>query len=81
MLTQVKNYLRDRSQQAWQAAGVWISGTAERLLNRAYEAVLRIQSLEAEHFDGEPVSPLSAAAARYSESSLSYFQSELRREL
>ncbi len=81
MFTKVRSYIRDRSQLVWQSTGEWISGTAERLLNRAYEAALRIQSLEVEHFDGETISPTSAAAGRYSDSSLSYFQTELRREL
>ncbi len=81
MFTTIRSYLRDRSQQAWQATGEWVSGTAERLLNRAYEATLRIQSLEAEHFDGEQIAPTSAAVGRYSDSSLSYFQTELQREL
>ena len=56
----------------------WFFSTPERALERAYQAALKIQSLEERHFAGEPV---SQAAGAYSESAIAYFQGEVNQHL
>jgi hypothetical protein len=59
----------------WQRMSQWFSRTADRALDEAYKAALKIQSIEEEHFDGQKiyVAPGNSAA--------SYFQAELNKYL
>jgi hypothetical protein len=59
----------------WQRMNQWFSRTADRALDEAYKAALKIQSIEEEHFDGQKiyVAPGNSAA--------SYFQAELNKYL
>lgn len=60
-------------------ANQWFRGTPERALDQAYDAALKIRSLENEHFQGEKISPESHP--EYSDRALSYFNSELKKYL
>lgn len=57
-------------------ANQWFRDTPERALDQAYDAALKIRSLENEHFQGEKISPESHP--EYSDRVLSYFNSELK---
>lgn len=66
-------------QQLFGNANQWFRGTPERALDQAYDAALKIRSLENEHFQGEKISPESHP--EYSDRALSYFNSELKKYL
>jgi len=57
----------------------WVKLTAQRALDLAYEAALRIKAIEDEYFEGGQISLSSDLADRYSQSIQTYFQSELSR--
>jgi hypothetical protein len=69
-LSSVGNHLR--------AANRWLLRTPERALNEAYEAALRIKSLEDAHFGGNRI---SVNSGNYSKSAQTYFQGELKKYL
>ncbi|PMB51930.1 proton extrusion protein PcxA [Fischerella thermalis CCMEE 5201] len=52
--------------------------TPERSLNKAYEAALKIQKIENEHFNGNKIDSHSTT---YSSSVIDYFESDLKKEL
>jgi hypothetical protein len=52
--------------------------TPERSLNKAYEAALKIQKIENEHFNGNKIDSNSTT---YSSSVIDYFQADLKKEL
>lgn len=56
----------------------WYSDTPERALSQAYDAALRIQALEQDHFEGQPVGSRTPA---YSASIQDYFRGELNKYL
>lgn len=56
----------------------WYRDTPERALEQAYEAALAIKAMEEERFGGQPVSDRSG---EYGQSTLSFFQSELKKYL
>jgi hypothetical protein len=60
------------------AANRWLLRTPERALDEAYEAALRIKSLEDAHFGGNRI---SVYAGNYSRSAQNYFQGELKKYL
>ncbi len=60
------------------AAQQWYLETPERSLDEAYKAALVIKAMEDEHFNGQKVAPESA---KYGNSSMAYFQSELKKYL
>lgn len=66
----VKNSLR--------LANRWLLKTPDRALNEAYEAALRIKSLEDAHFGGNRI---SVNSGNYSKSAQNYFQTELSKYL
>ncbi|MGL5133111.1 MAG: proton extrusion protein PcxA, partial [Planktothrix sp.] len=66
-------------QQLFGNANQWFRGTPERALDQAYDAALKIRSMENEHFQGEKISPESHP--EYSDRALSYFNSELKKYL
>jgi CemA family len=59
----------------WQRMNQWFSRTADRALDEAYKAALKIQLIEDEHFGGQKiyVAPSNSAA--------SYFQADLNKYL
>jgi len=59
-------------------ANQWFRETPYRALDIAYDAALKIKSIEEEHFEGQKI---STASVCYSNSSKSYFNSELKRYL
>ncbi len=61
-----------------QNANRWLLDTPERALDQAYDAALKIQAIENEHFGGTKI---SNAANRYSENTFDYFRAELKRLL
>jgi CemA family len=69
-LSSIGSYLR--------TANRWLLKTPERALNEAYEAALRIKSLEDAHFGGNRISMHSG---NYSRSAQNYFQGELKKYL
>jgi hypothetical protein len=56
----------------------WYQETPERALNEAYNAALAIQAIERKHFNGKKI---SAEFGNYGESTLSYFNLELKKYL
>ncbi|CAD0230973.1 Proton extrusion protein PcxA [Planktothrix agardhii] len=60
-------------------ANQWFRDTPERALDQAYDAALKIRSLENEHFQGEKIS--LEFHPEYSDRVLSYFNSELKKYL
>jgi hypothetical protein len=71
-----------RLNRVFQRITVWYAKTPERALNQAYDAARRIQALELEHFDGQPVGqPSATPSAGYSESIQAYFRGELNKYL
>lgn len=56
----------------------WYRKTPERALNQAYDAALRIQALEQDHFGGQPV---GSQDQPYSASIQDYFRGELNKYL
>lgn len=59
-------------------ANEWFRRTPERALDEAYDAALRIRSIEETHFNGQAI---SAGSSEYGESVQAYFQAELRKYL
>ncbi|MBE9144223.1 proton extrusion protein PcxA [Planktothrix mougeotii] len=60
-------------------ANQWFRDTPERALDQAYDAALKIRSLENEHFQGEKIP--SESHTEYSDRTLAYFNSELKKHL
>ncbi|MEO1093942.1 MAG: proton extrusion protein PcxA [Cyanobacteria bacterium J06638_28] len=56
----------------------WFFRTSERALDQAYEAAKMIESIENEYFGGDPI---SSRYGNYGQSSLNYFQDELKKYL
>lgn len=69
-LSSIESYVR--------TANRWLLRTPERALSEAYEAALRIKSLEDAHFGGNRI---SINSGNYSKSAQNYFQSELKKYL
>ncbi len=64
--------------QFWSHTNQWFRDTPERALDQAYDAALKIQALEQEHFQGEKI---ASQSAEYSDRVLAYFNSELKKYL
>ena len=62
-----------------QRAERWYLTTPDRALDRAYDAALRIQSLENEHFGGQKISLQNGNGL--GQASFGYFEPELQRHL
>ncbi len=60
-------------------ANQWFRDTPERALEQAYDAALKIRSLENEHFYGDRIP--SESHEKYSDRTLAYFHSELKKNL
>jgi hypothetical protein len=68
LFTALMRYLRNGQR--------WYEQTPERALDQAYDAALMIQAMENEHFDGQSI---SNSSGKYSESTYSYFDLELKK--
>ncbi|MEG4811235.1 proton extrusion protein PcxA [Microcoleus sp. F8-D3] len=68
----------DRIVKYLYSAHQWYRETPERALEQAYDAALAIKAIEDEHFGGQAISDRSGD---YGHSTLSYFQSELKKYL
>ncbi|SKB14383.1 Proton extrusion protein PcxA [Planktothrix sp. PCC 11201] len=66
-------------QQFFGNANQWFRTTPERALDQAYDAALKIRSLENEHFQGEKIS--LEFHPEYSDRTILYFNSELKKYL
>ncbi|MGB3532598.1 MAG: proton extrusion protein PcxA [Microcoleaceae cyanobacterium] len=66
----VKNLFRYTNQ--------WFRRTPERALDQAYDAALKIRSIEIEHFNGKPI---STDTSDYGDRVNNYFKSELKQSL
>jgi hypothetical protein len=56
----------------------WFRQTPERALDQAYDAALKIRSIENEHFNGQPI---STETGDYGDRVINYFKSELKQSL
>ena len=65
-------------QQNWYFVNKWFLDTPQRALLNAYEAALKIRDIEDKHFDGQKI---SSESTEYTENVLSYWQSELEKNL
>jgi hypothetical protein len=62
----------------WRKANQWFYRTADRALDEAYKAALKIKAIEDEHFGGEKI----AIASEYNGSQVAtYFQNDLNKYL
>jgi CemA family len=64
--------------QYWRKVNQWFYRTADRALDEAYKAALKIKAIEDEHFGGEKISIPSAAAGNQI---AAYFQTDLTKYL
>ncbi|MBE9075930.1 proton extrusion protein PcxA [Romeria aff. gracilis LEGE 07310] len=62
----------------FRTARQWFTKTPERALDQAYEAALKIQQIEVDYFDGNPI---SADYGDYGQSAQAYFETELKKYL
>jgi hypothetical protein len=62
----------------WHLGHAWMLKTPERALEEAYNAALRIQKIEKEHFGGQNI---SFDSGNYSYNTFFYFQSDLNKHL
>ena len=68
----------NRFGQYWRRANQWFYRTADRALDEAYKAALKIKAIEDEHFGGEKI----AIASEYSGNQVAtYFQNDLNKYL
>jgi len=74
----MKNSVSGIVRGIFRAANQWLVRTPERALDEAYEAAMRIRSIEDNHFGGGRI---SATYGNYGSSTRSYFQGELRKYL
>lgn len=74
----MKNSVSGIVRGIFRAANQWLVRTPERALDEAYEAAMRIRSIEDNHFGGGRI---SATYGNYGNSTQSYFQGELRKYL
>lgn len=67
-----------RFSKYWRKANQWFYRTADRALDEAYKAALKIKAIEDEHFDGAPI----GIDDRHSSSQVAtYFQNDLNKYL
>ncbi|MEB3283304.1 MAG: proton extrusion protein PcxA [Lyngbya sp.] len=68
----------NRFQQSLESGKSWFFQTAERALEQAYQAALRIKTLEEDHFGGQQV---SAKTSIYTQNVLNYFVDDVKKNL
>lgn len=76
--TNSKGYLRTTNQEYLNATKQWFFKTPERALNQAYNAALKIQSIENEYFQGYKISISSTDCSDYL---MSFVRADFQREL
>jgi CemA family len=64
--------------QYWRKVNQWFYRTADRALDEAYKAALKIKAIEDEHFGGEKISTLTASSRNQV---ATYFQNDLNKYL
>ncbi|MFZ1027685.1 MAG: hypothetical protein WAN66_15885 [Limnoraphis robusta] len=70
--------LGNRFQQSLESGKSWFFQTAERALEQAYQAALRIKAIEEDHFGGQQV---SAKTSIYTQNVLNYFVDDVKKNL
>ncbi len=70
--------MENRFTQYWRKANQWFYRTADRALDEAYKAALKIKTIEDEHFGGEKIEVSPAAA---NNQVATYFQNDLNKYL
>ncbi len=74
----MENFLGNRFGQYWRKANQWFYRTADRALDEAYKATLKIKAIEDEHFGGDKI----AIAPDYAGNQVAaYFQTDLTKYL
>jgi hypothetical protein len=74
----MENFLNNRLSQYWTRANQWFYRTADRALDEAYKAALKIKAIEDEHFGGDKIT----TAPEYTNSQVTtYFQNDLNKYL
>ena len=51
----MESFLVNRFSQYWRKANQWFYRTADRALDEAYKAALKIKAIEDEHFGGDKI--------------------------
>jgi hypothetical protein len=74
----MKSSLFQRIKNSFRYANQWFYATPDRALEQAYNAALQIKAIEDEHFEGKKI---SMDEVDYGNSVMSYFQSELSKNL
>jgi CemA family len=70
--------MENKLKQYWRKANQWFYRTADRALDEAYKATLKIKAIEDEHFGGEKI----AVSTAYSTNQIAtYFQNDLNKYL
>jgi CemA family len=70
--------MENKFTQYWRKANQWFYRTADRALDEAYKAALKIKSIEDEHFGGDKI---AVASERTSNQVATYFQNDLNKYL
>jgi hypothetical protein len=74
----MESFLGNNLGRFWRKANQWFYRTADRALDEAYKAALKIKAIEDEHFGGEKI----AIASEYNGSQVAtYFQNDLNKYL
>ncbi len=74
----MESFLVKNFGQYWRKANQWFSRTADRALDEAYKAALKIKAIEDEHFGGEQI----VIPADYTKNQVAtYFQNDLNKYL
>ncbi len=73
-----KSLMENKFSQYWRKANQWFYRTADRALDEAYKAALRIKAIEDEHFGGEKIETF---AADNNNQVATYFQTDLNKYL
>ncbi|MFM2304595.1 MAG: hypothetical protein RLZZ135_2007 [Cyanobacteriota bacterium] len=73
-----KNFFINKAGQYWRKANKWFYRTADRALDEAYKAALKIKAIEDEHFNGQKI----AISSEYDRNLVAtYFQNDLNKSL
>ncbi len=74
----MESFFNNRFSQYWRKANQWFYRTADRALDEAYKAALKIKAIEDEHFGGGKI----ATSLEYSNNQVTtYFQNDLNKYL
>jgi CemA family len=74
----MESFLINRFGQYWRKANQWFYRTADRALDEAYKAALKIKAIEDEHFGGEKIEiPIGSTGNQVA----TYFQTDLNKYL